>query len=275
MFWKKKNKKNIKNTDITVEYTLRTDTGLMRKNNEDAVKCINFNSDDKGFLAIVADGMGGHKSGEVASKMATEIIPEVYYQSDSAIPAALQEAFKAANNAILEKSRSSSQYNGMGTTCTALAIVGDKAFFAHVGDSRLYLFRDNELIQLTKDHTIVQKMIDEGTLSKAQARDYPQKNVIWQAMGTKNTIDIQVNRKALPVKENDRFLLCSDGLTDMVDDMEIAQILKMPSLNMAASCLVAMAKDKGGHDNISVIVIQTVKYDRQKENNITRKIKQV
>ncbi|HEB62708.1 MAG TPA: Stp1/IreP family PP2C-type Ser/Thr phosphatase [Bacteroidetes bacterium] len=275
MFWKKKNKKlnpQNKNFDMefVLDYAVKTDTGSLRDNNEDAVKCINFNNEKKGFLAIVADGMGGHKSGEVASQMAVDILPVFYFESKGKNPDILNEAFQKTNMEILKKSHSNSIYSGMGTTCTALVVAKNKIYYAHVGDSRLYLFRDNDLIQLSKDQTLVQKMIDEGTLTKSEAINYPQKNIIWQAMGTTRSLDVQVNKNPLTLKEHDRLLLCSDGLTDLVSDMEIKQILQLNSLNMVTNCLVALAKDKGGYDNISTILIEVNKYKREFEKRDTR-----
>ena len=193
MFWKKKNKRKIiqnnnlkvKDSALILDYLFKTDTGLVRDNNEDAVKCINFNDKNKGFLAMVADGMGGHKFGEVASQMATDIIPKLYFEYSLDFSKSLKKAYEEANRKILEKSNSNSKYSGMGTTCTTIVINNNKMYFAHVGDSRLYLYRNGNLIQLSKDQTLVQKMIDKGTLTKLQAKNYPQKNVIWQALGTK------------------------------------------------------------------------------------------
>ncbi len=275
MFWKKKNKNlnpQNKNFDMefVLDYAVKTDTGSVRDNNEDAVKCINFNDEEKGFLAIVADGMGGHKSGEVASQMAVDILPDFYFESKGKNPDILNEAFQKTNMEILKKSHSNSIYSGMGTTCTAAIVIKNKLHFAHVGDSRLYLFRDKKLIQLSKDQTLMQKMIDEGTLTKKDAINYPQKNIIWQAMGTTKSLDVQINKSPLILKEQDKLLLCSDGLTDLVSDMEIKQILQLNSLNMVTNCLIALAKDKGGYDNISTILIEINKYKREFEKRDTR-----
>ncbi len=271
MFWKKKKNDNSNlNMKFELDYVVKTDTGLIRDNNEDSVKCINFNDDKNGFLAIVADGMGGHKSGEVASKMAIDLIPDIYYETDGYNLVKLETAFLKTNNAIYEKSNSENQYSGMGTTCTAVVLKQNKLYFAHVGDSRLYLFRDNELTQLSTDHTLVQKMLDEGSLTTAEANNYPQKNIIWQAMGTAKSLKVQMNKKPLEIYVNDRLLLCSDGLTDMLNDSEIKQILQMKSLNMVASCLIALAKEKGGYDNISIIIIEIKKYKRNIEKRDTK-----
>ena len=281
MFWKKKDKNKIEqsknnfqtnNKQLVINHSLRTDTGVVRDNNEDSIKYININKNSNGCLAIVADGMGGHASGEVASMIAVDAISEKYFEYKNDVTEALKESLNYANIQILNKAKSDKKYHGMGTTCSALVIDNEKAFCAQVGDSRIYLYRNNNLEQITEDQTIVQKMIKMGTLSKQDARDHPQNNILYQAMGTKKDIEVEVS-KSIKILPNDRFILCSDGLTDLVKDIEIKQLLEMSSINMITTCLISLAKDKGGHDNISVILLQIDEFNKVSQGSRnTRKI---
>jgi len=241
--------------------SIQTDPGCVRESNEDSGRFFSPNDVEKksllGTLAIVADGMGGHASGEVASKMAVEIVNEEYY-ADTSISRqnALRTAIETANLAIHSASISDETYSGMGTTLVALVIVNDTAFSAHVGDSRLYRMRRRRLEMLTFDHSQVMEMVQNGVLTMEQARDHEDKNVILRAVGTQPVIEVEVS-EIFAIEHGDVFLLCSDGLSDMVDDAEIEAIMDA-EYDVYASCerLIAAAKTNGGHDNITAGVIR-------------------
>ena len=283
MFWKKKTEQRLKNEDRTsngitrrwyISYHSRTDTGMVRDHNEDAIGCMNFNNRSLPCLAIIADGMGGHNSGEIASRIAVESNSQMFYKYKDQNRSSLEKAFHVANDEIFRKAESNAIYEGMGTTCSALVIDQEQAFYAHVGDSRIYLHREGQLRQLTEDQTLVHKMIRAGTLRPEDARNHPNSNILWQAMGTKPTLEIE-NPDKIQLKKNDRFLLCSDGLTDLVQDIELRHIMEMSSLSMITNCLIALANDKGGIDNISVIVIQIDELNADYEERITRDLSKI
>ena len=241
--------------------SIQTDPGCVREANEDSGRHISPGDDatrlNKGTLTIVADGMGGHASGEVASQMAVELISEYYY-ADPQRPAgdALREAIELANSSIFQTSTSDEQYFGMGTTVIALALLGDTAISAHVGDSRLYRFRDNHLEMLTLDHSQVMEMVKHGVISMEEARDHEDKNVILRAVGTQSSVEVEVS-EPFAVENGDLFLLCSDGLSDMLEDTEIEAILRSEA-NAHDACerLIAEAKNNGGHDNITAGIVR-------------------
>jgi protein phosphatase len=203
-------------------------------------------------LALIADGMGGHAAGEVASQLAAEAVLRTYYAQSARNPAAaLRRAFMAANQEVHQAARRNAACAGMGTTCTALAIVGGKAYVAHVGDSRLYLLRDGALRQLTDDHSLVGELVRGGQLSPEQARRHGARNVILRALGRHAAVDVAVLRRPLTLAAGDRFLLCSDGLSDLVTDETMAGILGEAEPEEACRRLIACAMEAGGSDNVT------------------------
>jgi len=235
-----------------------TDVGQVREANEDA-----YHVGDSVFA--VADGMGGHLAGEVASSTALEPISELdgHVFSDAAeARAALRAALLDANKAVVTKAADDPQFQGMGTTLTAVMVEGRRAHIAHVGDSRAYLFRDRTFSQLTTDHTLVQRMIDEGRLTREEAARHPQRSVITRAIGVEP--DVDVDAMSLDLVPGDVVVLCSDGLTGPVDDDAIADLLESvdtPNVETdervagTARRLVEAANDAGGPDNITVVVL--------------------
>lgn len=241
--------------------SVRTDTGCVREANEDAGRHVSPADPEilrrRGTLTIVADGMGGHASGEIASAMAIEIVSEVYY-ADVESPAAdaLETAIKTANAAIFQKSETEEKYFGMGTTIVALAVFGDTAITAHVGDSRVYRLRDGRMEMLTLDHSQVMEMVRHGIITMEDARHHDDKNIILRAVGTQEKIDVEVSAP-FAVVPNDEFLLCSDGLSDMLADEEIASVwTSRRDLYTACERLIAEAKSAGGHDNITAGIVR-------------------
>jgi protein phosphatase len=239
----------------------KTDIGQVRKRNEDS-SCA-FEPEDaevlsaKGSLYIVADGMGGHRGGEVASKLAVETIRQEYYASPESDPLnALMMAFKVANRLIFNKSTSDQEFFGMGTTCTAMVILGNLAYFAHVGDSRAYLFRQEKLQRITRDHSLVEDMIRAGMITPDEARVHPQRNIITRSLGIQDSIIPDRPVSPLDVETGDIFLMCSDGLTSLVDDGTIETVLAGKTPSEACDHLVALANQQGGTDNITVQIIE-------------------
>ncbi len=238
-----------------------TDTGQVRTRNEDAH--VSFEPKDssasaeKGSLYVVADGMGGHKGGEVASKLAVDTIRTEYYSSEEKNPVkALTDAFEAANRLILEKSDKEDLLSRMGTTCTAMVIRGEEAYFAHVGDSRAYLLRESNLRQITQDHSLVGEMIRSGIISQRDARFHPQRNVVTRSLGIQEMVQTDTPESPFEIKDGDVFLLCSDGLTTLVGDEEIRATLESYSTHKACKRLIDLANERGGVDNITVQIVE-------------------
>lgn len=277
MFWRKKNKTQDHREDssrvhkdpVDIRVVVKTDLGNVRTNNEDSASFFRIADENvlrnKGYLLIVADGMGGHQAGEVASKMAVEIIGREYYNSgEKSIEQSLSKAFNTANKKIFEQAASNETQKGMGTTSTALAIVGDAIYFAHSGDSRAYHFHNNKITRITQDHTYVQELVNNGNISAEEAETHPQRNILTNAMGTKPSLRVDTGLFNGVFDVSDRLLLCSDGLYDYLSDEELRRALASGTLQQVADYLVSEAKRRGGKDNITVILAE---YGAEKNNN--------
>jgi len=245
---------------LEIVANIQTDRGCVREANEDSGRFVRPNDPaqlaEKGLLAIVADGMGGHCAGEVASRMAVETVSRAYYRGDADITEALRAAFAEANREIHEAAAHDPNLKGMGTTCTALVLHEGRAFSAHVGDSRLYMLRGGDVYLMTEDHSAVMEMVKLGIITHEQARHHTDKNVILRALGTSSEVEVSTWEQPLDVCAGDQFLLCSDGLYDLVSDEEIKQVL-VSTEDQHAACehLIERAKERGGHDNITVGII--------------------
>jgi len=229
-----------------------TDVGLKRTNNEDAFVALS----QLGFCAV-ADGMGGAAAGEVASRIFVDTAREVLSEPAAAEGMAdkVKRAFTLANARMLEHVAAHPDHAGMGCTAEILALEGDEIVIGHVGDSRTYRFRAGELRQLTVDHSLVQDQLNKGLISAEEARKHPMRNVILRAVGAKETIELDV-LKGRGIA-GDIFLLCSDGLTDMIDDDEILKCLKASAdIGSSAADLVEKAKAAGGKDNVTVVMVE-------------------
>lgn len=239
--------------------SLLSDVGCVREINEDCIRFVQPGDpgtvDEKGLLVLVADGMGGHSGGEVASNMAIDVISRVYYQEPSDPQSALKNAFNQASREIFEASSTNENLKGMGTTCTALVLKNGAALAAHVGDSRLYLVRDGQIYLMTEDHSEVMEMVKRGLITLEEARHHPDKNVILRAIGSHAEVEVSTWDEPFPVREGDRFLLCSDGLYDLVEDEEIKRAVETAEPQSACQSLISLAKERGGHDNISVGIV--------------------
>lgn len=222
-----------------------TDTGNVRTVNQDQLLA-------DGDLVAVADGMGGHRGGEVASWLAVETLREAFVADPSAD--GLVAAVHAANTAVWERSESDPELRGMGTTLVAVALVGPSLAVVNVGDSRAYLLHDGRLRRLTSDHSLVAEMVRAGQISEDEARSHPRRNILTQVVGVDAEIEPYVD-ETVPHR-GDRLLLCSDGLFNELDDAQIAAILAdEPDPTAAATHLVAAAKTAGGTDNITALVL--------------------
>jgi protein phosphatase len=209
--------------------------------------------DLQGRLIIVCDGMGGHAGGEVASRLAVNTLIETYKGDRSGdTPAALRRAVEAANRAIWDHAAQKTELKGMGSTCVSMVIRGGQAVFGHVGDSRCYLIRNEQLLQVTKDHSLVQQMVDEGLLQESEMESHPEKNVILRSLGVKQDVEVEVN--AMPYQIDDIFILSTDGLTGLVSKEECRRIALLNKDNPmeGARLLVDLANKYGGYDNVTV-----------------------
>ena len=245
---------------LSVAVAMTTHPGLVRQNNEDVIACIvpdeGESAASRGLLAIVADGMGGHAAGEVASAIAADTIRRLYSERDGSPDEVLKAAFAAANEAICRRGRADPACAGMGTTCTVLALRGETAFLAHIGDSRAYLLREGRLRQISEDHSLVAQLVRDGALTPEQAAKSPQRHVILRALGTEPAVEPAVWSQGLPLYPGDIFVLCSDGLTDLVDDRTIGDIVGQGlAPSGACAALIEAALAAGGIDNVSVGVL--------------------
>ncbi|MDD2722687.1 MAG: Stp1/IreP family PP2C-type Ser/Thr phosphatase [Methylovulum sp.] len=242
--------------DYVISVALASDIGCHRQNNEDTVKFFSLSGNVQTGLAIVADGMGGHKAGEVASQEAVDVIGEWCLAHHFADPQqTLVNAYLAANQRVYRHSSDHHDCRGMGTTVTALLIANGMGCYAHVGDSRLYSIRDRHITQMTQDHTLVAQMLEYGMITAEQAKVHPQKNILTNALGTNPDILVDVSDILFPIQIGDSYLLCSDGLFEKITDDEILHIIVNNSPEEACTALVDAAIDRGGNDNISVIVL--------------------
>jgi PPM family protein phosphatase len=232
---------------LKVKSAVRTDVGLVREGNEDSYLV-------RPPLYVVADGMGGHLAGDIASATAVEKIENSITADPPRTEQALIALVRSANAEVFERARKDSSMSGMGTTCTLLLVDGETGHIAHVGDSRAYIYHDGRLQQVTEDHTLVNRMVQEGRLSAESAVHHPQRNVITRALGIEENVD--VDTFTLDLNEGDRLLLCSDGLSSMVPPEDIESVLQTErDPDAAAGRLIDLANESGGEDNITVIIV--------------------
>ena len=228
-----------------------TDPGLLRPVNQD-----NYYTDPDGRFFIVADGMGGHAGGQEASQLATNAIQthlQEYWNSPTSSAELLEQAIDQANEEIIKDQQANPERSDMGTTAVVVIFRKKQCWFGHVGDSRIYRFRNSELEQITEDHTWVAKAMKAGDITPEQARNHPWRHVLSQCLGRKDLHQVDV--QTIDVQPKDRLLLCSDGLTEELPDELIADYLQ-PSLKQAATTLIEEAKKNGGRDNITVVIAE-------------------
>ncbi len=256
--------------DLTqvLEITTATDPGMVRSHNEDSVA-----ADAANGLVVLADGMGGYNAGEVASGMATTVIItemqqvltkvqpyEIDEKTGQQVAARMvRDQVLKANTSIYQAAQSQPQYAGMGTTLVVCLFYDNRVLVAHLGDSRLYMMRDGKFSQVTRDHSLLQEQIDSGLITPEQAKHAQHKNLVTKALGIDPSVEPEIHE--YPARAGDVYLLCSDGLCDMVEDEDIALAVQTfgNNLKMAASHLVQMANDNGGRDNVSVILVRVLR----------------
>ncbi len=242
-----------------IELGIRSDRGCVRDSNEDSIGFSRPEDPaelgDAGVLLVVADGMGGHSAGEVASRLAVETLIGGYAIESADPQVALVRAVRQANQAIRDAATRDPVLQGMGTTCTALVVRQGRAYCAHVGDSRLYLVRDGSILQLTEDHSAVFDLVKRGMLDRELARQHPDRNVIVRALGSRAELEVAAWPRPLFVRHDDRFVVATDGLHDLVEDAEIMAAATAYPPEAACERLVALARERGGHDNISVGIL--------------------
>lgn len=230
------------------EHFERTDTGRQRRGNEDAYFA-------RSPLFAVADGMGGAQAGEVASRLAVEVLEQGLPDSAGSIEERLRERVREANERINEVGQSDEQRAGMGTTLTVAHVGEDELTVAHVGDSRLYRLRDGTLERLTDDHTLVDELVRQGKLTPEEADEHPQRSIITRALGPER--GVEADSRTWPARAGDIYLICSDGLTSMVGEGRVGELLAgAPSLPAASRALIDAANDAGGRDNITVVLFR-------------------
>lgn len=239
-----------------------TDTGIRRENNQDHIAF-----DQELGIAVLADGMGGHKAGEIAAQMTVKFVLEkmqkIVLQETSVSITGTQllevvsNTISSSNAELFLAQEEKEAYKGMGTTIVVTLVVGSHIYVGHVGDSRLYLYRNRTMKRLTKDHSLIQDLIDRGFYTEREARKANVRHVVTRSMGTKSDVDIDTAE--LPLLPYDLLMLCSDGLTDMVSDWQIAETIheNIADLDLTAKKLITLANQNGGKDNISVILMQT------------------
>ncbi|MCP5048593.1 MAG: Stp1/IreP family PP2C-type Ser/Thr phosphatase [bacterium] len=241
---------------MRIDFFGNSDKGNVRKGNED------FYANEKimpgEYLFVVADGMGGHRAGDVASRLGTLSFVKSYKKLRKRkydVPVAINRSLAKANGSILKKASSDPRKRGMGTTFSAIVMIDMKAYIAHVGDSRIYLIRDDQMLQLTTDHTFVGKMVEEGRITEDEAREHPQKNILYMSMGAREAFEPEVN-EYFELHKDDLFIMCSDGLSNMVSDETIKEYSLSFSPKEAVAELIKLANSNGGTDNITVLAIQ-------------------
>ena len=253
---------------LVVRAVLRTDVGLVRSENQD-FGTYTTPSEEKdnhaaGRLLVVADGMGGHRGGATASRIAGETVKAQFLGSETPdIATALREALARANARIFSEAQSNPDLRGMGTTTSALAVRGEHGWLAHVGDSRIYLVRGDTIRQLTEDHSLVATMVREGLLTPQEAEVHPRRNVLQRSMGVADDVEIDV-RGPFQLQEGDTFILCSDGLHGLVKEPELKDIAQ-GTIDEAADEFLRRALERGAPDNVTVIVARVERSDAAAE----------
>ncbi len=240
-----------------------TDIGLVRNNNEDV-----WGEVPEHNFYVLADGMGGHQAGEIASREAVNLLckyikktmeKQKHPKSLSSLRHAMETAIQAVNETIYRMSRTSSDLKGMGTTLCTLQVTDEGVVYANVGDSRIYRLRDHQLDQLTQDHSLLRELVDMGQISEQSSTDFLYKNILTKAIGTEPTVEPYVAQADAAV--GDIFLLCTDGLTDLLQKEDIEAILnKKQPISKAAKELITVAKTRGGHDNVTVVLVKIDKH---------------
>lgn len=252
---------------MELEVAARTDVGCQRTNNEDSFGY--WSSAEQtpadACVAVIADGMGGHQAGEQASRIAVDTIIQTFRDTVTAgnIPelqpqALLMSALDKAHHAIRDQAERNPEFNGMGTTCTAAAIIGGWLYFVHVGDARLYLIRSDEIQRLTRDHSYTGRLVESGLLSAEDAERHPRRHILTAALGIGDEVQADSSEKPVQLRNSEVLVFCTDGLWGLVSDAEIQAAVIGNSAESACQELVALARERGGPDNITVQILRAV-----------------
>ena len=238
-----------------MELSFKTDIGKLRQKNEDYVGI--FTNQAQVKFAVVADGLGGYQGGDVASEMAVSHLGHFFEATNFILPEIgakwLEDEVKKENQLILKRASQFQDLNGMGTTLVCALFFADQAVLANIGDSRGYLLRAGKIFQLTEDHSLVNELVKRGEISSEQARHHPQKNIITRTLGI--SAEVVLDKHLVKLKANDQLLLCTDGLTNMLDDSQIKEVLQQPiSLETKCELLISQANEAGGKDNITALL---------------------
>jgi serine/threonine protein phosphatase PrpC len=244
-----------------VEVSGQSDIGCQRENNEDSFGYWEPEDDEqflrKGRLAIVADGMGGYEGGQEASHLAVETVSSFYRDRNGGDPQqVLNEALQAAHDRVREHGFAHPKLRGMGTTCTAIVLVGNTLHYAHVGDTRLYLVRDGHITQVTRDHSYVGRLVESGVLSREEAEKHPQRNILTAALGTNAELIMDSPGHPETLVSGDVLVVCSDGLWGQMQDSEILEAVANKSPEEAGHELIELARERGGPDNITLQILR-------------------
>ena len=244
-----------------IEVACLTDVGRMRENNEDSY--LYWESEDasefqrKGRLAIVADGMGGYEGGQEASRLAVETVRHYYetkFRDDTL--ATLTEALVKAHETIQQYGEQHPQFHGMGTTCTAVALIDHELTFAHIGDSRLYLIRAESVARLTRDHSYVGRLVESGIVREEDAESHPQRHILTAALGSGRELTPDAPEAPIALEKDDVLMLCTDGLWSLIQEQELAHVVRANSPAQACRQLVQIALERGGPDNITLLILR-------------------
>jgi len=244
-----------------VEVSGQSDIGCQRENNEDSFGYWEPEDDEqflrKGRLAIVADGMGGYEGGQEASHLAVETVSTFYRERNGGTPQqVLNEALQAAHERIRQHGFAHPKLRGMGTTCTAIVVVGHALHYVHVGDTRLYLVRSGQITQITRDHSYVGRLVESGVISREEAENHPQRNILTAALGTNVELIMDSPDQPAALQPGDVLVVCSDGLWGQVHDPEILAAVAGKTPEDAARELIELARERGGPDNITLQVLR-------------------
>ena len=228
-------------------------TGLRRYENEDSFGVFEL---DDGLLTVLCDGLGGNRAGEVASSLTVETIYNSFTGSDkSDYLERIKDAIQAANNMIIEESNSTPAFKGMATTVEVLFLNSTTAYWGHIGDSRIYKYNDQKMKQITKDHSLVQRLVDEGYLTLKEAENHPNRNIIMKALGDTADVEADLSKLKLNTKEIFKFFVCSDGVTCVVNDEELEEMIGNDDADQVAEKLSKLIEDRGAPDNYSFVII--------------------
>lgn len=242
---------------LTIRFGAKSDVGQVRSENQDDYgRFPEVRAERNGDqVFIVADGMGGHQDGGQASRVAVETVRDVYFEDrEATVEERLRRAVTEANSRVYAFAQAGEVPKRMGTTCTVLALVHGEAYLAHVGDSRAYRVGKRGISQLSRDHTLVEALMQEGVLTEDEAAQHPQRHALVRAIGIQAEVDVDVERLD-PPQAGEAFVLCSDGLA-RVTDAEIRDVVRAETPQQAAETLVQLANDRGGHDNVTVLVVK-------------------